>query len=73
MRYGANVPSDPEGEVDATLRRLTPTEKLVAAGSLYRQAWRLKAAGLRAQHPEWSDAAVERAVRGIFLYGHPSV
>jgi hypothetical protein len=56
----------------AALRRLTPAEKLLVAGSLYQEARRLKAAGLRAQHPQWSDATVERAVRSIFLHGHPS-
>lgn len=31
-------------------------------------AWALKAAGIRSQHPEWSEQQVQDHVRQIFLY-----
>jgi len=31
-------------------------------------AWKLKAAGIQAQHPEWNVREVEAGVRKIFLY-----
>jgi hypothetical protein len=49
------------------LRAMTPAQKLRAAARLYQSARRLKAAALRAQHPEWSEAEIQEAVREIFL------
>lgn len=31
-------------------------------------AWKLKAAGIRAQYPSWNDQEVAAEVRKIFLY-----
>ena len=72
--YAARVSDDTATPPEqlAALRRLTPAEKLLIAGALYDEARRLKAAGLRAQHPEWSEEDVARAVRNVFLYGHVS-
>jgi hypothetical protein len=72
--YAHEVPRDVQisPEQLAALRRLTPGEKLMIAGSLYEEARRLKAAGLRAQHPDWSEHEISRAVRSIFLHGHVS-
>ena len=50
------------------LRQMTPAEKLRAAERLYFSARRLKAAALRAQHPEWTKEDISRAVRDAFLY-----
>lgn len=50
------------------LRAMSPAEKLRAAERLYHSAWQLKAAALRAEHPDWTDEAIRRAVRMIFLY-----
>jgi hypothetical protein len=50
------------------VRQMTPEEKLWAAERLYVSARQLKAAALRAQHPEWSEEAVARAVRDALLY-----
>jgi hypothetical protein len=36
----------------AILRRMTPAQKLDVMQSLWRQAWELKAAGVRMQHPD---------------------
>lgn len=52
----------------AALRRLTPSQRLTVAQGLRATAWQLKAAGLRARHPDWSGDEVERRVREIFLY-----
>jgi hypothetical protein len=51
------------------LRRMTPTQKLAVMQALWRQAWDLKSAGVRMQHPEWSEARVATEVREIFLRG----
>ncbi len=55
-------------EYVATLRRMTGQEKLRAAFALYWSARKLKAAGLRAQHPEWSEEQVAQKVKEIFLH-----
>jgi hypothetical protein len=50
----------------ARLRALSAAEKLALMQSLWRQAWSLKRAGVRALHPDWPDAQVESVVRDIF-------
>ncbi len=50
----------------AALRRMTAAQKLDVMHALWRQAWALKAAGVRMQHPDWTDAQVEACVREIF-------
>jgi hypothetical protein len=47
---------------------MTPEQKLGVALDLYHCAWDLKAAGLRAQHPDWSEKQIQDKVREIFLY-----
>jgi len=47
---------------------MSPAQKLRAAERLYYSAWQLKAAALRAEHPDWTDEAIRQAVREIFLY-----
>jgi len=49
------------------LRAMTPEQKLRAAERLYWTARSLKAAWLRAQHPDWTEYKVQREVREIFL------
>ncbi len=49
------------------LRTMTASEKVAVMQSLWRQAWSLKSAGVRAQHPEWTLGQVEAEVRAIFL------
>ena len=49
------------------LRTMTATEKVAVMQSLWRQAWSLKTAGVRSQHPEWGTERVESEVRAIFL------
>ena len=55
-------------EMQQILQAMSPAQKLRAAERLYHSAWQLKAAALRAEHPDWSDEAIHRAVREIFLY-----
>lgn len=50
----------------AILRRMTPVQKLAVMDALWRQAWNLKAAGVRMQYPEWTGEQVAARVREIF-------
>lgn len=50
------------------LQAMAPAQKLRAAERLYYSARQLKAAALRAERPDWTDEAIHRAVRMIFLY-----
>jgi len=52
----------------ARLRVMTAAEKVAVMDSLWRQAWSLKAAGVRGQHPDWSPEQVDAAVREIFRH-----
>ncbi|MCX5904802.1 MAG: hypothetical protein NTV89_15340 [Proteobacteria bacterium] len=49
-------------------KSMTSAMKLRLAESLYYSARTLKEAGLRAQHPDWSEAQIKQKVREIFLY-----
>ena len=55
-------------EVQKVLQSMTPAQKLRAAERLYWSARQFKAAALRAKHPEWTEEAIQQAVRQIFLY-----
>lgn len=50
----------------ALLRRMTPGAKLAVMHALWEQAWELKAAGLRRQHPTWTHDQVDARVHEIF-------
>ncbi len=51
------------------LRAMTPAQKLKVAAQLFNAARRIKAAALRAMHPEWSEDQVQMALRKAILYG----
>jgi hypothetical protein len=55
-------------EAQRVLQAMSPAQKLRAAERLYLSARQLKAAALRAEHPDWTDEAIHEAVRQIFLY-----
>jgi len=55
-------------EYVATLRRMTGEQKLAAASAIYWAARRLKAAGLREQHPKWTEEEIQKKVSEIFLH-----
>ncbi|GMV91626.1 MAG: hypothetical protein AMXMBFR82_14040 [Candidatus Hydrogenedentota bacterium] len=50
------------------LRAMTPAQKLDATQRIYNTARELRAAGLRMQHPDWTEAQINAAVREAFLY-----
>lgn len=50
----------------AALRRMTATEKMAVAHSLWRTAWQLSSAGVRRRHPDWSEDQVRAEVRARF-------
>ena len=50
------------------LRAMSPAQKLKAAERLYHSARQLKTAALRARHPDWTEEAIHRAVREVFLH-----
>lgn len=49
-------------------QQMTPEQKLQQALLLCHSARELKAAALRAKHPDWTDDQVQAEVREIFLY-----
>jgi hypothetical protein len=50
------------------LAKMSPGKKLEVAMQLYYSARELKAAGVRADHPDWDEKQVQQAVREAFLY-----
>ncbi len=46
---------------------MTPDERWAVAQSLYRTAREVKRAGVRAEHPDWSEERVLEEVRRQFL------
>jgi hypothetical protein len=58
----------PTPEQIAALRSMTGQQRLHLAEQLYWSARRMKAAGVRAIHPDWSEEQVQREVARIFLH-----
>ena len=50
------------------LKSLSPAAKLKLAEKLYHSAKALKTAGIRQQHPDWSEEKVAKKVMELFLY-----
>ena len=50
------------------LAKMSPEKKLEVAMQLYYSARELKAAGVKADHPDWDEKQVQQAVREAFLY-----
>jgi len=55
-------------EYIAALRRLSGAQKLRTAAALYWSARKIKAAGLRWQHPEWTEQQIQQRVKEIFMH-----
>jgi len=55
-------------EYVSVLRKLSGEQKLRSAFALYWSARELKAAALRAQHPDWSEEEIQDRVKEIFLH-----
>jgi hypothetical protein len=51
------------------LRKMTFAQKWEQVWVLRETAWRLKAAGIKSLHPDWSESQVQDAVKKVFLYG----
>jgi len=49
-------------------RRMSPARKLQMVSDLYAAGIRLKAAGLRLAHPDWTEERLEREARRSLLY-----
>ena len=60
--------SDISPEYLAALRRLTGAQKLRTAFGLYWQARKIKAARIREQHSDWTEAEVQQRVKEIFTH-----
>ena len=53
----------------AILRRQTPAQKLAVLDGMWRSARTLVAAGVRAQHPTWSEANLAQEVAARMSHG----
>ena len=49
-------------------REMTPAQKLELAARFNSSARRLKALGLRLQHPEWPEERVMKRVKELFVH-----
>jgi hypothetical protein len=52
----------------AMLRAMTGARRLRLAEQLYWSARKMKATGLRSQHPDWPEPRVEEELRRIFSH-----
>jgi len=55
-------------EQERIFQAMEPEKKLRVAQMLYYSARQLKAAGLKAQNPDWAEEKINNKVREIFLY-----
>jgi hypothetical protein len=51
----------------AILRKMSGQQRLQIAEEMFWSARKLKAAGIRHQHPDWTEEQVQAEVRRIFL------
>ena len=49
----------------ARLRAMTPSEKVGVMNSMWREAWSLTSAGIRARYPDWTNDQVAVEARRI--------
>ena len=63
---GINQTMDPQQKY--IFQSMTPGQKLKLALSLYYSARELKAVGLRAHNPDWTEERIQDKLREIFLY-----
>ena len=55
-------------EQERIFQAMEPEKKLRVAQMLYYSVRQLKAAGLKAQNPDWAEEKINNRVREIFLY-----
>jgi len=58
----------PSTEQIVALRAMSGERRLRLAEQLYWSARKMKAAGLRSQHPDWPEDKVNAEVRRLFLH-----
>jgi hypothetical protein len=58
----------PSSEQIAALRAMSGEKRLRLAEQLYWLARKIKAAGLRNQHPDWTEDRINSEVTRIFLH-----
>ncbi|HWX20347.1 MAG TPA: hypothetical protein VN578_10655 [Candidatus Binatia bacterium] len=58
----------PSPEQIAIFRAMSPERRLQLAEQLYWSARKMKAAGVRMQHPDWSEEQITAEVRRIFTH-----
>jgi hypothetical protein len=52
------------------LRKMTPARRLEVGLAFIEEMRQLKAAALRAQHPDWTRERIAQALREFILHGH---
>ena len=62
LSFEPMLPSEAEVE---RVRQMTADQRVRVAHSLWLQVWHATAAGVRARHPEWSEALVADGVREL--------
>jgi hypothetical protein len=62
------VDEQPSAAQFAILRAMPGERRLKLAEGLYWSARKLKAAGVRSQHPDWSEEKVKAEVNRLFLH-----
>jgi hypothetical protein len=50
-------------------KKMLPADKLRMIASIHLQARAWKKAAFKTQHPDWSQAKINKRVREVFLYG----
>ena len=53
----------------AAFRRMTPAKKMAQVVEMYHLGIAWKVAGLRMQHPDWTEEELRRAAQRISTYG----
>lgn len=74
LRFACRVDAIPtiEQRQADLIRAMSPARRLEIAADLYETGWELKMAGLRSQHPDWTDSQIFGATRRAFLTGDAS-
>jgi hypothetical protein len=60
--------NQPGPEQIEIFRKMSGQRRLELSSQLYWSARKMKAAGLRSQHPDWSEEQIQAEVRQIFLH-----
>jgi hypothetical protein len=61
--------ADAQAVMDAALRAKSPQERIAIVDGMWRSARAIIIAGLRSDHPDWSDAQIEHAASRRLSHG----